>query len=322
MNSFYSDLIMYAYVLAFLAAAVAITMSGLYKTKSSTKLSERLLLFNLTLFLYLLINFIIFFSRQFGFVSTVSSIVLIAFDITHVLFIIAWIYYLNVFTGLKSMGFQKVAILVCGTLYVASWCITYFFFLDKNEHIFGQTGQIIALAGELAIFIASVECTIYSIYKSLKNKNIKDKWYLILTGTLVTIYFVWFLIYEIDAIFRFVGPSSWLIYPFDWIIFLCITVNIVNFIYIYPKLINKDSQSESSFRELQSSISEIGDKYALTAREKEILQDIALNKSNTDIAEHYTISIYTVKRHINSIYKKTNNHGRKELIKEIHANIK
>jgi DNA-binding NarL/FixJ family response regulator len=138
----------------------------------------------------------------------------------------------------------------------------------------------------------------------------------------MSIYFVWFLIYDIDAIFRFIGPTSWLIYPFDWVIFLCFAVNLVNIIYLYPRLMRGIAAGNMDIGGLEISVTEIGDRYDLTNREKEILFDMALGKDNSDIASHYVISIHTVKRHINNIYRKSEKHGRKELVREIRENLK
>lgn len=54
--------------------------------------------------------------------------------------------------------------------------------------------------------------------------------------------------------------------------------------------------------------------YFLTEREREIFQQLALGHGNAEIADDLNISIYTVKRHLNNIFKKTNVKSRFELI--------
>lgn len=44
----------------------------------------------------------------------------------------------------------------------------------------------------------------------------------------------------------------------------------------------------------------------LTFREKEIINGIASGASNKEIADHFNISVNTVKTHIYNIYKKIN----------------
>lgn len=64
----------------------------------------------------------------------------------------------------------------------------------------------------------------------------------------------------------------------------------------------------------ENAIQLISERYALTVRESEVLQEINCGKSNLQIAETLCISENTVKRHINSILKKTSCHNRHEIL--------
>ncbi len=50
--------------------------------------------------------------------------------------------------------------------------------------------------------------------------------------------------------------------------------------------------------------------YALTARESQILRHLALGLSNKDIARSLTISVETVKEHVQNILRKINANDR------------
>ena len=54
-------------------------------------------------------------------------------------------------------------------------------------------------------------------------------------------------------------------------------------------------------------------KISLTERELEILRELTANRSNEEIAEKYSISLNTVKRHIQNMLNKTGFSNRLEL---------
>ena len=58
----------------------------------------------------------------------------------------------------------------------------------------------------------------------------------------------------------------------------------------------------------------LSDQYALTARAREVLQSANEGKSNPATAQALCISENTVKRHINSILRKTESHNRHEVL--------
>lgn len=53
---------------------------------------------------------------------------------------------------------------------------------------------------------------------------------------------------------------------------------------------------------------------ALTGREREVLRCVARGMTNAQIAEHLTISLWTVKKHVSNIFAKLNTANRAEVI--------
>ena len=67
----------------------------------------------------------------------------------------------------------------------------------------------------------------------------------------------------------------------------------------------------------EDAVEVIAARYDLTEREKEVLDHINRGKSNKQIAAELSISENTVKRHVNSIFRKTETQSRHEIVFKI-----
>ncbi len=70
---------------------------------------------------------------------------------------------------------------------------------------------------------------------------------------------------------------------------------------------------------MTSSLDEVINQYDLTEREKQIVYLIVCGYSNNQIADELYISLYTVKEHIKSIFRKMNLNSRGELIIKVYS---
>lgn len=68
------------------------------------------------------------------------------------------------------------------------------------------------------------------------------------------------------------------------------------------------------------SMTSLASKYNLTNRETEILQLVLSNENNEQIADKLCISSYTLKKHLQNIYKKFNVSSRWDLLKFCKSN--
>jgi DNA-binding CsgD family transcriptional regulator len=180
-------------------------------------------------------------------------------------------------------------------------------------------GQTLSLIAEVVLFVATLECSIVYIAKSLRMKLKKRKKLLLILSILMPLYFIWFLIYDLDVVLRFIGPSVWFIYPFDAVIVLYLSVNVVIIYFGYQALWTKPDVTLKQVDILNVEIAkalvqEASPIFQLTPREIEVLILMVTGSNNTEIAQALTISIYTLKRHINNIFKKTNAKNRHEIV--------
>ena len=156
-----------------------------------------------------------------------------------------------------------------------------------------------------------IEITWYSYIHIKGNRG-----YVLCLNIVMTMYFLYYFVYEMDYIFRFIGPKNWPGYPFDLLLPVYIVFNAICIISNYASFWKRNElYSKDAIEELMEALDP--DK-KLTAREKEVLIMMIQGKTNNLIAEELVISIYTVKRHANNIFKKTEVSSRAELNALLH----
>lgn len=79
----------------------------------------------------------------------------------------------------------------------------------------------------------------------------------------------------------------------------------------------RELPAETAAKELPEAPDDLYEANHISAREREVIGLIAEGKNNAEIAETLNISIYTVKRHINNIFKKLEIKSRFELLSKI-----
>ncbi len=308
MNGAFVNTILFLYIAAFLSGVANITLNSISVARFKNKVSVRLLRLNVIFFIFVLVNFILFFSRLFVLRQAVHSIFLVLFDLTYAVLVYMWCDYL------KSMGKGEgkagmKAVVVAAALYFIIWLILDMCFIQNtNQQIEIFLGKIFAAVAESAILAATGVATWHYFFKVKERKKL-----LLLTCAVMTIYFVWFFIYDMDCVFRFIGPREWSIYPFDAVIMVYVLFNVFTIARHYVDMWGTSSQHFDLEKDVDRLIEEIDGNGELTNREREVLHLMMKGKSNGEIAEKLVISVYTVKRHVNSIFRKTGFGSRNEL---------
>ncbi len=201
------------------------------------------------------------------------------------------------------------AVVVAAALYFIIWLILDMCFIQNtNQQIEIFLGKIFAAVAESAILAATGVATWHYFFKVKERKKL-----LLLTCAVMTIYFVWFFIYDMDCVFRFIGPREWSIYPFDAVIMVYVLFNVFTIARHYVDMWGTSSQHFDLEKDVDRLIEEIDGNGDFTNREREVLHLMMKGKSNGEIAEKLVISVYTVKRHVNSIFRKTGFGSRNEL---------
>lgn len=313
------DIILILYILSFFSGIASMTLNSLSLRSQANDVTKKLLYFNIAFFVYLAVNFGIFFTRLFNQAESMSHLVYSIFDISYVVLIICWVNYADALTENKQSKFTKNVAISAGLTYVILWAIVYVMYTNDLDRIQGLMGQTLSVIAEVVLFVATLECSIVYIAKSLRMKDRKRKKLLLTLSILMPLYFIWFLIYDLDVVLRFIGPSGWFIYPFDAVILLYLSVNVVIIYFGYQALWAKPDVAVNQFDILtdevaEALVQEAAAKFQLTPREIEVLLLMVTGSSNMEITKELTISMYTLKRHINNIFKKTNAKNRHEIV--------
>lgn len=312
MKELFNDAILYFYILSFFTGVTAITLNLILIVKFSDLQDKRLLHFNIAFFLYMAVNFVLFFSRLFSAALVAGPALFSLFDLTYVVFIVLFIRYIGTYIEEKPRRMMVGTMISAGFLYILFWLAVYLKFINVDQNLESFSGKVVATSAEMIIFIASIECTVFYMFRAVKMLSGRKRRNALMLGAFMCLYFIWFFIYNMDVIFKIIGPNHWMLYPFDAIIFLYIAVNVVNAHSCYKALF---SQSEPlCTKDDGAAIDAVSTRFQLTAREKEVLYCIDKGDSNQEIAEALIISVHTVKRHVSSILTKTEKKSKHEVV--------
>jgi DNA-binding CsgD family transcriptional regulator len=127
---------------------------------------------------------------------------------------------------------------------------------------------------------------------------------------IVTTFFVLAVIFLPMTIIDFITGGTGLQVPVFFIV-ICILGIIFSFFYLIPPTIISNDQLDQYLKS----------RYKITRREKEIITLIRNGYSNNAISDKTSISISTVEKHINSIYRKLDIRNRVQLINFIQSGM-
>lgn len=311
MTTGFVNIMLFLYILSFFTGIMNITLNSLTITKFHSLIQSRLLTLNIVFFLYMTVNFLLFFSRMFVQLHVVSSSLLYVFDLLYALMVCMWIFYIASLSGVQLSKNIRNAIFAVCLIYYLCWFISDIFFLSGNQIDMLLPGKILTTGGEMLLLVTVLESTWYYYMKIKGRRKIA-----LLMSITMCLYFVYCFFYNLDCVFRFIGPSNWPTYPFDVLVVIYALFNIFAIVSHYSILWKH--KKTLSIEDIESLIKELNPEDNLSAREKEVLLLMIQGKSNNQIADELVISIYTVKRHVNSIFKKISVSSRAELDAILH----
>ena len=163
-----------------------------------------------------------------------------------------------------------------------------------------------------------------SAYQEQHNNDKGEARYLISINVMVAIYSA--ALYAEDLYFElskaYLSDSAVYPYRLDPVFLFYNAVNIFTLFYMLsgirkshaiPSVLSKEQKTAEAFEKLLAA-------YNISTREREVIDQIRQGMSNAQIAEALSISIYTVKRHVNNIFRKLEVKNRAELLRKIQDN--
>lgn len=310
-----AHLYIFLYIISFFSGVICLSVVMIYKNQLPKIFGidfKLLRNFIIVFFCFFAVNFIIFYNEYFIYSILVKYIMLGTFD---VLLVMAGYYIIR----LNCIEIEDIAVkvyLTAGIIYIIMWISVYAF--DYNW--FPPMRAITQFIAD-AIFVSAISAIliICSIYQNKKNSDIMEKKYLIALNVIMCVYAC--VLYCADLFTElsraYISTDVEYPYLYDPIFIFFIIVNVYTTLYLVInvrqiKMPNHTGKCEDEKRVKESELIDI-----LSDREKEVIDCIVKGMNNAEIAEELCISVYTVKRHINNIFKKLEMKNRFELLCKI-----
>ena len=172
------------------------------------------------------------------------------------------------------------------------------------------------IADAILSSVTSAILIIYSLYQHKRNCDLWEKKYLITLNVIISVYTCMLYCADLFTELSHAYVSLEIEYPYLYdpifIIFIIVNVYTAAYLIISARQVRNTGFTEIS--EVQEREENADTLEKVSAREKEVIELIIKGMNNNEIAEELCISVYTVKRHVNNIFKKLEVKNRFELL--------
>lgn len=328
----FKHFINFLYILTFFSGISCSTLLALTRDKGDLIFPNRYPFFRkfiLTLFLFLTVNFLMFYQEYFFFSinpGAVAHILLLFFF--DLLLVVSSLYWIQLH-GLPELNRWLPLLKTIGCLYIVVWQGVYITdaILPEGKLALLRTSAAVSVDALFCLLI--LECLVYGAF-TYRKKTTGEKPFFLILDISWSVYLLY--MYIVDLILALSGLSDRSLsvqdfYFLDPVIFLFLVINVYTIILVLRKTgAARDRGSERPRDTVHAgsglSLEAIGEAHHLTQRETETLELLLRGMNNPQIAEDLSISPYTVKRHMNNIFRKLAVKNRYELILLIEKNGK
>lgn len=238
--------------------------------------------------------------------------------VLHTAIIFSWLLYVREVTEQNEGLLKKLSNLwMC--IYSVVMVILNSFCLDNHYH---TNSQLIPVIDGVFIIVAIVAISIIIIYEiktaiSFIPKNVK--YFIIIESILIITNFAWNNLYTIQLVYqRYIFDDFYSFGDLDFTSLLLLAIICISTIDIRNSVISclkKHNNTEPGELIELDSIRKI---YSLTPRETEVLELLIKDVSYYEICSELNVTINTVKKHVNNLYRKADVTSKSELIKKFH----
>lgn len=229
-----------------------------------------------------------------------------------------WLNYLIEFKKKNQALCRKCLSVICG-LCIVLWTIDSLTFMDSSLNLQNKLGNQISTAVELAVIIMMVCFCVRILVKEKPGLYAVCQTVIMLAFSLcaaVSDICISFLGYNVEKYMR----NAWMIDDWVFSTLFCFLTNAAGLIFCCKcclQLVTSARDRETGDDMLKFTFEEAKERFHISEREMEVLMLIYEGKNNSEIAEQLFISLNTVKKHVNSIFKKTESDSRVALISKI-----
>ncbi|MEN6413120.1 MAG: helix-turn-helix transcriptional regulator [Veillonellales bacterium] len=311
--------IIFFYIISFLMGVSGITLAVLLAKRFEDELYKWLRAFVVTFFLYEVTNFIAIYSSFFDLHWETNIILAFFTDICSVALLYAWVGLIGKVARVevKNRLFDK-SLKLFSVMYVLIGLFTFLYGMDQNYNL-TIWGKVLDISIDSILLSFAIWGSVFYLVKGLKVADQVTKKVLLVLSVALYLFILLFSYEELDLYFDF-WDSYIDAYFFDPIVVIYLLLNVLFIIYVFKEdLLIKARKTDEAFGpewtdKGRPSIEDIGAQYSLTDREKEVLLMVYEGHSNLKIADMLCISPFTVKRHLNNIFRKTAVKNRVELM--------
>lgn len=322
MEMIINDMYNFIYTAVIILGGITLPLTLILYLKERDKYHRSLMLFVGAIFVYMITDFITYYFIGETVSGQVKFAMITISDIFFCALTLAWMYFIQVIIGadhiirLRYLIILTVAYLVISQILSVSLgrYSTYSMYLEVEE---GVGSVLLQWSNVIYVVAVIIICLFSALHVGRTTASRKAQWLKLLMILSLMIYMLYIAVWDYVTWFR---PEDKLIdiYALDPMLILYALLSAAVIFYFYKKDPLKLSGSQVA---TEDAINAVVKKYGLTGREADVLKLINMGKSNLQIAGELSISENTVKRHANSIFKKTGTQSRHEIIFKI-SNIR
>ncbi|MGI6722112.1 MAG: helix-turn-helix domain-containing protein [Anaerovoracaceae bacterium] len=321
MNEVSNTIYDFIYIAVIILGGVTLTLAVILNARERDDRHRAILYFVLSMFCYMAADFVTYYCL--GENSVASDLVFMMMTISDILFavlVLAWLYMLvTMMNGLSGIPMKRVVIITLIYLVVSQVLSIRIGRLDSYS-LMVESGiektvlMVVDATFDIYMMVAGARCLLLLFTKAANNmrRNL-----LAATAAGLVAYMVWIFIWDYNTWYK-TEENLLEIYAVDPLILAYAIMSILLIYYFYKKDPLRLSDSPVAG---DRSLDLFAEQYSLTHREREVLELLNNGLSNKQIAAELKISLNTVKRHVNNIFKKSDTQSRHEVIFKI-SNIK
>lgn len=273
------------------------------------------MIFGILFFLYMTSDFIrYYFIDEVG-KGILSFILMNVSDIIFYCFILTWIQVIVTLSNLLDVINMKgiKAIIIIYLIIVEILTVVYYLLNYYDIAAIAHTRTVIITINALMVVYIMYICITINL-KDVKNGKANSFYRKsgIIFNRVLLVYMVWIAFYDYFNIQNSVHPITKLNSDPLLLVYCSFSIYIIYYFKNNDPLKLRKPQLASD-----NAILTAVEIFNITKREEEVLRFVNNGMSNTQVADQLSISENTVKRHINSLFRKTNTQSRSELIFKI-----
>lgn len=316
-----AHIITFCYIIGLITGAACLCVTVLSKEKISKLFGlEYLILkkFQVFFFFFFLANFLVYYNEVFMSIQHFKTIMLIVFDVLLVIFV----YYGIKLNVLSSVELVLKLFLLVGVIYIVLWSITYIADFSERPVL---RAILVLMADAIFSAVSSGILIVCTTHQLRHNEELWERRYLTALNIMLIVYICILYCYDLFTELSHAYVSANIMYPYfaEPVILVFFAVNGFSMAYLAVGVRHvraKETEESMLPKEPEETTEALYKAHNISVREKEVIELIVKGRNNAEIAEELNISIYTVKRHINNIFRKLEVKSRFALLSKLKQN--